>query len=30
MKEVIKTITMFEAEDGTCFNKKENCERYED
>lgn len=30
MKEVIKTITMFEAEDGTCFNKKENCERYEE
>lgn len=30
MKEVTKTITMFEALDGTCFNKKENCERYED
>lgn len=30
MKEVTKTITVFEAEDGTCFEKKENCERYED
>ena len=30
MKEVTKTITVFEAEDGTCFDKKENCERYED
>ena len=30
MKEVTKTITMFEAEDGTHFDKKENCERYED
>ena len=30
MKEVKKTITVFEAEDGTCFDKKENCERYED
>lgn len=30
MKEVTKTITMFEALDGTCFDKKENCERYED
>lgn len=30
MKEVTKTITMFEAEDGTCFEKKENCEKYED
>lgn len=30
MREITKTITMFEAEDGTCFDKKENCERYED
>lgn len=30
MKEVTKTITVFEAEDGTCFDKKENCERYEE
>jgi hypothetical protein len=30
MKEVTKTISVFEAEDGTCFDKKENCERYED
>ena len=30
MKEVTKTITMFEALDGTCFDKKENCKRYED
>lgn len=30
MKEVIKKITVFEAEDGTCFDKKENCIRYED
>lgn len=30
MKEVTKTITVFEAEDGTCFEKKEECERYED
>ena len=30
MKEVTKTITVFEAEDGTHFDKKENCERYED
>lgn len=30
MKEVTKTITMFEALDGTCFHDKENCERYED
>ena len=30
MKEVTKTITAFEALDGTCFDKKENCERYED
>ena len=30
MKEVTKTITVFEALDGTCFDKKENCERYED
>lgn len=29
MKEVAKTITVFEAEDGTCFEKKEYCERYE-
>lgn len=25
MKEVTKTITVFEAEDDTCFDKKENC-----
>ena len=30
MIEVTKTITVFEAEDGTHFNKKENCERYEE
>lgn len=30
MKEVTKTITVFEALDGTYFDKKENCERYED
>lgn len=30
MKEVTKTMVVFEAEDGTCFDKKENCERYED
>lgn len=30
MKEVTKTITVFEAEDGTYFEKKKNCERYED
>ena len=30
MKEVEKTIIVFEALDGTCFDKKENCERYED
>jgi hypothetical protein len=30
MKEIEKTITVFEALDGTCFDKKENCERYED
>ena len=30
MKEIEKTITVFEAEDGTHFDKKENCERYED
>ena len=30
MKEVTKTITVFEALDGTFFEKKENCERYED
>lgn len=30
MKEVTKTITVFEALDGTCFDKKENCIRYED
>ena len=28
MKEIEKTITVFEALDGTCFDKKENCERY--
>lgn len=30
MKEVTKTITVFEAEDGTCFENAENCTRYED
>lgn len=30
MKEIEKTITVFEAQDGTCFTKKENCKRYED
>ena len=30
MKEVTKIITVFEAFDGTCFDKKENCEIYED
>ena len=30
MKEITKTITVFEAEDGTCFEKAENCTRYED
>ena len=30
MKEITKTMIVFEAEDGTCFEKKENCERYED
>ena len=30
MKDVTKTITVFEAEDGTHFDKKENSERYED
>ena len=30
MKEVTKTITMFEALDGTCFHDKKNCERYEE
>lgn len=30
MKEVTKTITMFEALDGTCFHDKGNCERYEE
>ena len=30
MKEIEKTITVFEALDGTCFDKKENCERYEE
>ena len=30
MKEIEKTITVFEAQDGTCFESKENCERYED
>ena len=30
MKEIEKTIIVFEALDGTCFDKKENCERYEE
>ena len=30
MKEIEKTITVFEALDGTYFDKKENCERYEE
>ncbi len=30
MKEIEKTITVWEAEDGTTFEVKENCERYED
>ena len=30
MKEFNKKITVFEAEDVTHFDKKENCERYED
>ena len=30
MKEIEKTITVFEALDGTCFDNKDNCERYED
>ena len=30
MKEVTKTITVFEAADGTCFENAENCTRYED
>lgn len=30
MKEIEKTITVFEAQDGTCFDKKYNCEKYED
>lgn len=30
MKEIEKTIIVFEALDGTCFDNKENCERYED
>lgn len=30
MKEVTKTMTVFEAEDGTCFENAENCTRYED
>lgn len=30
MKEIEKIIIVFEALDGTCFDKKENCERYED
>lgn len=30
MKEVTKTMTVFEAEDGTCFENAENCARYED
>lgn len=30
MREITKTITMFEADDGTCFENAENCTRYED
>ena len=30
MKEIEKTSTVFEALDGTCFDNKGNCERYED
>jgi hypothetical protein len=30
MKEVTKTITVFEAEDGTCFENEEKCARYEE
>ena len=30
MKQITKTITVWEAEDGTTFEGKENCERYED
>lgn len=30
MKEITKTITVFEADDGTCFENAENCTRYED
>ena len=30
MKEIEKTITVYEALDGICFDKKENCERYEE
>ena len=30
MKEIEKTIIVYEALDGTSFDKKENCERYED
>ena len=29
MKELTKTITLFEVLDGPRFDKKENCERYE-
>ena len=29
MKEIEKTITVFEVLDGPRFDKKENCERYE-
>lgn len=30
MKQTTKTLTVWEAEDGTIFEVKENCERYED
>lgn len=30
MKEVTKTMTVYEADDGTCFENAENCARYED
>ena len=30
MKQITKTITVWEAEDGTTFEDKKNCERYED
>ena len=29
MKEVTKTITAFKILNGPCFDKKQNCERYE-